>query len=109
MRLCTDNSTQKVLHKAMGTLFTSAAIPGPTADEAQPLFNFWEEDVREHRRLLPTFDEWGFVPKGHRGPRNNPWAVEPEQMDESPEPAEVEDSGEGEASGGADPLGGVNP
>ena len=106
MRLCTDNFTPEVLDKVMGTLFNSAAIPAPAAGEAQPLFNFAEEDMREHRRLMPRFDEWGIVPEGHHGPRNNPWAAELEQVDESPEPAEAEDSDEGEASGGADPSGG---
>ena len=72
MRLCTDRFAPEGLDKVMGSLFTSASISGPTADEAQPLFNFREQDVREHRRLLPTFDEWGIVPKGHRGPRINP-------------------------------------
>ena len=62
--------------------------------------------MREHCSLLPRFDEWGIVPKGHRRPRSNPWAAQPEQMGESPEPDEEEDSGEDEASGGADPSGG---
>ena len=62
--------------------------------------------MREHHSLLPRFDEWGIFPEGHRGPRNNPWAAQPEQMGELPEPDKAEDSGEGEASGGADPSGG---
>ena len=107
MRLCVDNFAPEVLNKVMETLFSSAAIPAPAADDARPLFTFGEETVREHRSCLPKFDEWGIVPEGHRGPRNNPWAAEEEQMDESPEPAETEDSGEGEASGGADPSGGL--
>ena len=64
--------------------------------------------MREHRSLLPRFDEWGIVPEGHRRPRNNPWAAAAEeQVGESPEPAETEDSGEDEALGGADPSGGL--
>ena len=98
MRLCTDNFTPEVLDKVMGTLFTSAAIPAPAVNEARPLFTFGEEKVREHRRGLPRFDEWGIVPEGHRRPRSLP-------MDESSEPDEAEDSGEGEASGSADPSG----
>ena len=47
----------------------------------------------------------GIVPAGHHGPRTNPWAAEPELMDESPEPDVAEDSGEDEASRGADPFG----
>ena len=64
--------------------------------------------MHEHSRCLPRFHEWGIVPEGHRGPRSNPWAAEPEQMDESSEPDEAEDSGEGEASGGADPSEGLD-
>ena len=67
--------------------------------------------MREHRSLLPRFDEWGIVSEGHRGPRNNPWAAvatAEEQVGESPEPNETEDSGKDEASGGADPSGGGN-
>ena len=80
----------------METLFTSAAIPSPATDEARPLFIFAEETVCGHRSLLPRFDEWGILPEGHHGPRNNLWAAEPEeQMDESPEPAETEDAGKG--------------
>ena len=91
----------------METLFSSAAIPAPAVDEARPLFTFGEEQVHDHRRSLPTFDEWGIVPEGHRGPHSNPWAAVLEQMDELPEPDEAEESGEGEASGGADPSGGL--
>ena len=83
MRLCADNFTPEVLNKVMETLFTSAAIPTPTNKDAQPLFYYTEEAVLEHHGGLPTFDEWGIVPKGHREPRSNPWASEPEQMDES--------------------------
>ena len=54
---------------------------------------------------MPTFDEWGMVPAGHRGPRANPWAAEPEYMDEPPEPEEAEESAEEEASRSEDPLG----
>ena len=60
-------------------------------------------------------DEWGIVPAGHRGPRPNPWAAEPEYMDEPSEPEEAEESegasrgedpsGEDEASRGDDPAG----
>ena len=63
--------------------------------------------MHEHRRILPIFNEWGIVPEGHLGPCSNPWAAEPEQMDEPPKTDEAEDSGEGEASGGADPSGGL--
>ena len=56
--------------------------------------------MHEHRRSLPTFDEWGIVPEGHRGPRSNPWAVEPEQIDELSETDKTEDSGEAEDSSG---------
>ena len=52
---------------------------------------------------MPVFDAWGIVPAGNRGPRPNPWAAEPEYMDESPKPEEVEESGGEEASRGADP------
>ena len=69
MHLCTDSFTPEVLDKAMGILFTSAAIPAPAADEARPLFTFGEEKVHEHRRSLPTFDEWVIVPEGHAAPR----------------------------------------
>ena len=62
--------------------------------------------MREHCSLLPRFDEWGIVPTGHRGPRSNPWAAQPEQMEEPLDADEAEDSGEGEASRGADPSGG---
>ena len=48
--------------------------------------------MREQRRILPTFDEWGILPKGHRGPYDNPWAAEPEQMDMSSEPDKAEGS-----------------
>ena len=92
MRLCEDDFTLEVLNTVMETLFTSAAIPSPATDEARPLFIFAEETVREHRSLLPRFDEWGIVPAGHRGPRNNPWAVAAaaeEQVGESPEPDET--------------------
>ena len=81
MRLCMDNFASEVLDKVMGTLFTSVAIPAPAANEARPLFTFGEENVHEHRRSLPTFDEWGIVLEGHLGPRSNPWAAE-EKVDE---------------------------
>ena len=106
MRLCTNRFAPEVLDKVMGTLFTSAVIPAPANNKAQPLFNYAEEVALELRRGLPVFDEWGIVPSGHRGPRGNPWAAELEQMDESPEADEVEESGEGEASRSTDPLGG---
>ena len=57
MRLCKDHLTPEVLNTVMETLFTSVAIPSPTADDARPLFTFAEETVREHRSLLPRFDE----------------------------------------------------
>ena len=98
MRLCEDDFTPEVLNTVMGTLFTSAAIPAPANNEAQPLFNYTEETALELRRGLPVFDEWGLVPAGHRGPRGNPWAAELEEMGESSESDEVEESGEAEAS-----------
>ena len=52
---------------------------------------------------MPVFDEWGIIPAGHRGPRPNPWAAEPECVGEAPEPEEAEES-EG-ASRGEDPSG----
>ena len=52
---------------------------------------------------MPIFDEWGIVPTGHRGPRPNPWAAEPECMGEDPEPEEAGESEE--ASRGEDPSG----
>ena len=100
MRLCTDNFEEDVLNAVMGTLYTSAAIPEPEADEAQPLFHFDDEGVIAHIRALPRFDEWGIVPGKHFGPRDNPRAAQQEEMAELPGPA---DSGEGEASRGTDP------
>ena len=86
---------------------------------------------------MPVFDEWGIVPAGHRGPRPNPLAAEPEGMDVPPEQEEAEEAeeasegeeassedeasrgassaGEDEASTGAKPVGedgaamGANP
>ena len=75
MRLDAENHTPEVLDKIMEQLFTSVAIPASAADDARPLFTFGEETMREHRSLLPRFDEWGIVPAGHRGPRSNPWAA----------------------------------
>ena len=67
-------------------------IPTPDGEDARPLICFAEESIREQRQVMPIFDEWGIVPKGHRGPRPNPWAVEPETMGEGPEPEETEES-----------------
>ena len=52
---------------------------------------------------MPVFDEWGIVLAGHRGPRPNPWAAEPESMGEAPEPEEAEESEE--VSRGENPSG----
>ena len=52
-------------------------------EDALPLFAYAEENVREARQLLPSFDEWGIRPAGLRGPRNNPWAAELEQVGET--------------------------
>ena len=107
MHLCRDNLTAETLNEVMETLFTSAAIPSPATDQARPLFTFADETIRENRGLLPRFDEWGVVPEGHRGPRNNPSAAATEeQMGELPEPVETENSDKEEAPGGTDPSGG---
>ena len=102
MRLCNDNFAKEVLDSVMGTLFTPAAIPVPT-DDAKPLFSFTKDSVREHLATLPRFDEWGIVPEGHSGSRDNPRAAQLEEMAESPEPGEPSDSSEGDSSRGADP------
>ena len=57
----------------MGVLFVKPQIPTPGSDDAHPLLCFNEKSITEHRRVMPTFDEWGIVPRGHRGPRPNPW------------------------------------
>ena len=99
----------------MGVLFVKPKIPTPDGEDAQPLLCFNEESITEQRQVMPIFDEWGIVPKGHRGPRPNPWAVEPETMGEGPEPEETEESegssqseapsGEDDASRGTVPGG----
>ena len=61
--------------------------------------------MREARQLLPSFDEWGIRPAGLRGPHSNPWAAELEQVGETPEPEEAEDSGEDGAQRGDNPSG----
>ena len=115
MRLSKDGFTPEVLGQVMGVLFVKPAIPSPGSEEARPLICFDEESIREQRRVMPIFDEWGIVPAGHRGPRPNPWAVEPESMGEGPAPEETEESegssrgeapsGEDEASRGTGPGG----
>ena len=60
-------------------------IPSPADEKAKPLICFAEESIEEQRLIMPVFDEWGIVPAGHRGPRPNPWAAEPECMGESPD------------------------
>ena len=55
MRLCKDNLTPETLNTVMETLFTSAAIPSPTTDDARPLFTFAEETVRApYSAALPS-------------------------------------------------------
>ena len=71
MRLCTDNLAVEVLDSVMGILFTTPAIPAPT-DDTRPIFQFTEEGMREYLASLPKFDEWGIMPKGHTGMRDNP-------------------------------------
>ena len=115
MRLSSDGFTPEVQGQVMGVLFVKPKIPSPDSEEARPLICFDEESIREQRQVMPIFDEWGIVPAGHRGPRPNPWAVEPESMGEGPEPEETEESdggsrgedpsGEGEASRGTGPGG----
>ena len=85
MRLSADGFTPEVLQQVMGVLFVSPKIPSPSDERAKPLICFAEESIEEQRRIMPVFDEWGIVPAGHRGPRPNPWAVEPECMGDSPE------------------------
>ena len=105
MRLCVDNLAREVLYPIMGILFATKDIPAPATHEAKSLFNFTAESVEKHHKRLLSFDEWGIVPAGHRGPRTNPWAAEPEYVDESPEADEGEDSGEYAAPRDADPSG----
>ena len=88
MRLSSDGFTPEVLRQVMGVLFVTTEIPSPANEEARPLICFAEESIEEQRQCRPVFDEWGIVPAGHRGPRPNPWAAEPECMDEPPEPEE---------------------
>ena len=106
MRLSADNFEEPVLNSIMGTLFTSAAIPQPRTSRAQPLFNFEDESVLEHVRTLPRFDEWGIVPDGHLGPRENPRPVEQVETAESAGSSASSDSDEGDASRGAGPSAG---
>ena len=82
MKLSSDGFTPEVLRQVMGVLFVTTAIPTPANEEARPLICFAEESIEEQRRCMPVFDEWGIVPAGHRGPRPNPWAAEPEYMGE---------------------------
>ena len=103
MRLSADGFTPEVLGQVMGVLFVTPKIPSPANEEARPLICFAEESIEEQRQVMPIFDEWGIVPAGHRGPRPNPWAAEPESMGEAPEPEEAEESEE--ASRGEDPSG----
>ena len=70
------------------------------SDAARPIISFNEESIEEQREVMPVFDEWGLVPAGHRGPRPNPWAAEPEYMDEPAEPEETEESEGASRSGG---------
>ena len=94
MRLSTDGFAPEVLCQVMGVLFVSPTIPSPDKEEARPLISFDEESIEEQRQCMPIFDEWGIVPTGHRGPRPNPWAAEPECMGEDPEPEETGESEE---------------
>ena len=115
MRLSKDGFTPEVLGQIMGVLFVKPKIPTLDGEDAQPLLCFAEESITEQRQVMPIFDEWGIVPKGHRGPRPNPWVVEPETMGEGPEPEETEESegssrseapsGEDDASRGTVPGG----
>ena len=115
MRLCSENFSPEVLYQIMGALFATTEIPSPTSDEARTLISFAEESIEEQRECMPVFDEWGIVPAGHRGPRPNPWAAEPECVEVPPEQEEAEEteedsggedaSGEGEASRGASSAG----
>ena len=106
MRLCTDNFAEEVLDSVIGTLFTTADIPTPSED-ARPLFKFTKESVSEHLVTLPKFDEWGIMPKGHSGSRDNPRAAQLEEAADQPESSESSDSSEGDASRGADPSTGI--
>ena len=92
MRLSTDGFAPEVLRQVLGVLFVNPKIPSPDKEEARPLISFDEESIEEQRRVMPVFDEWGIIPAGHRGPRPNPWAAEPERMDELPEPEETGES-----------------
>ena len=87
MRLSSDGFTPEMLRQVMGVLFVTQVIPSPANEQTRPLLCFAEESIEEQRQCMPVFDEWGIVPAGHRGPRPNPWAAEPECMGEFPEPA----------------------
>ena len=78
MRLCTDNLAAEVLDTVMGILFTNPAIPAPT-DDTRPIYQFTEEGMREYLASLPKFDEWGIMPKGHTGMRDNPRVAQLEE------------------------------
>ena len=100
MRLSRDGFTPEVLRQVMCVLFVTPTIPAPGSDAARPIISFNEESIEEQREVMPVFDEWGLVPAGHRGPRPNPWAAEPEYMDEPAEPEETEESEGASRSGG---------
>ena len=103
MRLSRDSLQPEVLSQVLGVLFVSkTTIPLPAEEDARPLIDFAEESISEQRRTMPVFDEWGIVPAGHRGPRPNPLAAEPEGMDVPPEQEEAEEASGGEDASGED-------
>ena len=59
----------------------------------------------KHIKTLPRFDEWGIVPEGHTGPRENPRPVEQVEAAKSAR-SSTSDSDEGNASRGAGPSAG---
>ena len=74
MRLSVAGLSSAERKQVLRVLFATTTVPAPTNDDALPLFAYMEENVREARSILPSFDEWGIRPAGLCGPRYNPWA-----------------------------------
>ena len=104
MRLSATLYTQEEVHTIMETLFTSPDIP-KAIDKTVPLHML---DLGRHVTLvetMPKFDQWGLVPEGHVGPREDPESAAqgaPAEGDEETTVTPVEsDAGATGASGGS--------
>src|SRR5664279_1472125 len=87
MRLCRDDLKAKVLDGIMKVLNGPGTIADPS-DEALPVYRYHERD--ELVADMPRFDQWGLLPEGHVGERENPLM----EYYDSSDGLEVEDSRE---------------